>query len=121
VTQKDKTNNHTAAFAEAFFIGNLLFVGVFYLALWTLYLLRYKNASVITQNHLKQTLVASSISTTIFYLHHADQRLCIGDGIIFTGSVLYVATTAVPDSWNHRVYQSGKGDRFQLPLDWALS
>ena len=66
MTQKHKTNNHTAAFAEAFFIGNLLFVGVFYLALWTLYLLRYKNASVVTRNHLKQTLVASSISTTIF-------------------------------------------------------
>ena len=66
MTQKHKSNNHTAAFAEAFFIGNLLFVGVFYLALWTLYLLRYKNASVVTRNHLKQTLVASSISTTIF-------------------------------------------------------
>ena len=59
-------NDHTAAYAEAFFIGNLLFVGVFYLALWTLYLVRYENACTITQSHLKQTLIASSISTTIF-------------------------------------------------------
>ena len=59
-------NSHTAAFAEAFFIGNLLFVGVFYLALWVLFLLRYKAASTITRNHLKQTIVASSISTAIF-------------------------------------------------------
>lgn len=66
MTVKAKPNNHTAPFAEAFFIANLLFVGVFYLALWTLYLLRYKNASLITRNHLKQTLIASSISTAIF-------------------------------------------------------
>jgi hypothetical protein len=61
-----KKNDHTAAFAEAFFIGNLLFVGFFYLLLWVLYLLRYKDASAITRNHLKQTIVASSISTAIF-------------------------------------------------------
>jgi len=66
VTQNQIHKDHTAAFAEAFFIGNLLFVGIFYLALWVLYLLRYEHASVITRNHLKQTLVASSISTTIF-------------------------------------------------------
>ncbi len=61
-----KPGTHTAAFAEAFFIGNLLFVGFFYIALWILYLLRYKKESAITQNHLKQTLLASSISTAIF-------------------------------------------------------
>ena len=66
MTQQPTKNDHTAAFAEAFFIANLLFVGVFYLALWILYLLRYKQASVITRNHLRQALVASSISTTIF-------------------------------------------------------
>lgn len=66
INQETKKNSHTAAFAEAFFIGNLLFVGVFYLALWILYLMRYKNASTITRNHLKQTLIASSISTGIF-------------------------------------------------------
>ena len=61
-----QSHDHTAAYAEAFYIGNLLFVGVFYLALWMLYFMRYKNACVITQSHLKQTLIASSISTTIF-------------------------------------------------------
>ena len=66
--QKAPHNDHTAAFAEAFFIGNLLFVGVFYLALWLLYFLRYEKASSITRNHLKQALVASSISTTIFII-----------------------------------------------------
>lgn len=58
--------NHTAAFAEAFYIANLLFVGVFYLALWILYLRRYKQATTVTRNHLKQTLIASSISTALF-------------------------------------------------------
>lgn len=66
--QKHSHNDHTAAYAEAFFIGNLLFVGVFYLALWLLYFLRYKEASSITRNHLKQALVASSISTTLFII-----------------------------------------------------
>ena len=66
MTQKQTLNDHTAAYAEAFFIGNLLFVGVFYLALWVLYFLRYKKASAITRRHLKQTLIGSSISTTIF-------------------------------------------------------
>lgn len=68
MTIKHNTHDHTAAYAEAFFIGNLLFVGAFYLALWVLYLLRYKKSSAITQNHLKQTLIGSSISTTIFLI-----------------------------------------------------
>jgi len=59
-------HDHTAAYAQAFFIGNLLFVGAFYLALWTLYFLRYKKSSAITQRHIKQALIGSSISTTIF-------------------------------------------------------
>ena len=63
---KYKPNDHAAAFAEAFFIANLLFVGVFYLALWVLYFFRYKQASSITKNHIKQALVASSFSTFIF-------------------------------------------------------
>jgi uncharacterized Tic20 family protein len=61
-----KHKDHTAAFAEAFFIGNLLFVGVFYIALWLLYLFRYDKSSAITQHHLKQALIGSSISTAIF-------------------------------------------------------
>ena len=66
MTDKQTAHDHTAAYAEAFYIGNLLFVGAFYLALWVLYFLRYKKASAITQHHLKQTLLASSISTAIF-------------------------------------------------------
>ena len=66
MTTEEKTKGHTAAFAEAFFIGNLLFVGAFYLALWVLYFLRYKEASAITKRHLKQALIGSSISTSIF-------------------------------------------------------
>jgi uncharacterized Tic20 family protein len=73
-----KPSDHTAAYAEAFFIGNLLFVGVFYLALWTLYLLRYKKASLITRNHLQQTLVASSISTTVFIIINSYIMLTSG-------------------------------------------
>lgn len=63
---KYKPNDHTAAFAEAFFIANLLFVGVFYLALWVLFFLRYKKTTSMAQNHLKQALVASSFTTFIF-------------------------------------------------------
>ena len=63
---KYKPNDHTAAFAEAFFIANLLFVGVFYLALWLLFFLRYKKTTPIAQNHIKQALVASSFTTFIF-------------------------------------------------------
>lgn len=59
-------NDNTAAFAEAFFIANLLFVGVFYIALWSLYFLRYNTTSLLGKQHLKQTLLASSVSTIIF-------------------------------------------------------
>ncbi len=66
MNQTHQPHDHTAAYAEAFYIGNLLFVGAFYLALWVLYFRRYKQASVITRNHLKQALIGSSISTAIF-------------------------------------------------------
>lgn len=62
----DETNDHTAAFSEAFFIGNLLFVGIFYLALWVLYFMRYKKTTSIGKRHLFQCLVASSLTTLIF-------------------------------------------------------
>jgi uncharacterized Tic20 family protein len=73
-----KSIDHTAAYAEAFYIGNLLFVGVFYLALWTLYSMHYKTASPVTRNHLKQTLVASSISTTLFIIINSFIMLTSG-------------------------------------------
>ncbi len=63
--------DHTAVYAVVFFMANVLFVvfgGVFYLALWVLYLRHYKNASPVTRNHLKQALIAASLSTTIFVI-----------------------------------------------------
>jgi len=63
---KQSQDDNTAAFAEAFFIGNLLFVGVFYIALWILYFLRYQHTSLVAKKHLSQTLIASSLSTIIF-------------------------------------------------------
>jgi hypothetical protein len=66
-TQAPQQDN-TAAFAQAFFIANLLFVGVFYVALWGLYFLRRTHASTIAKSHLKQAMIASSISTSVFVL-----------------------------------------------------
>ena len=59
------THDYKGAFAEAFFIANLLFVGIFYIVLWGFYLLAYKNASQVSKNHIKQALWASTITTTI--------------------------------------------------------
>ncbi len=67
-TEKQQKNDHTAAWAEAFYIGNLLFVGIFYLALWVLYFLHYKKTSATDQYHLKQALLASSITTIVFII-----------------------------------------------------
>ena len=67
-TDKQQIDDHTGTVAEAFFIANLLFVGIFYVFLWGLYFLAYKNASPVSKHHLKQTLVASSISTFIVIL-----------------------------------------------------
>ena len=63
--------DYTAVYAVAFFMANVLFVvfgGVFYLALWVLYLRHYKNAPPVTRSHLKQALIAASLSTTIFVI-----------------------------------------------------
>ncbi len=75
---KLKTNDHTAAYAEAFYIANLLFVGIFYLALWALYFLRNKNTSPVAQHHLKQTLLASSITTLLFIAINIFIMLTVG-------------------------------------------
>ncbi len=63
---ESSSNDNTAAFSEAFLIGNLLFVGIFYIALWALYFLRYKSTSSVGKKHLGQALIASSLSTIIF-------------------------------------------------------
>jgi len=59
------THDYTGAVAMAFFIANLLFIGVFYLFLWILYFLAYKNASQVSKNFIKQALLASTITTII--------------------------------------------------------
>ena len=64
-TAKLQIDDHTGTVAEAFFIANLLFVGIFYVFLWGLYFLAYKNATPISKHHLKQTLVAGGITTLI--------------------------------------------------------
>jgi len=49
----------------AFFMANLLFIGIFYLILWSLYFLAYKNASQVSKNHIKQALLGSTVTTSI--------------------------------------------------------
>lgn len=65
LSQDHPVQDHIGAYAEAFFLANLLFVGVFYLLLWGLYFVFYKRASRVSKNHIKQTLVASTLSTLI--------------------------------------------------------
>jgi Mn2+/Fe2+ NRAMP family transporter len=59
------THDYTGAVAMAFFMANLLFIGIFYLILWALYFSAYKNASQTSKNHIKQALWGSSITTLI--------------------------------------------------------
>ena len=59
------SHDYTGAVAEAFFMANLLFIGVFYLILWAFYFLSYNNASQISKDHIKQALWASTITTSI--------------------------------------------------------
>lgn len=80
-------NTHTAAIAESFFIANMLFVGLFYIAIWVLFILRYNTSSSVTKNHLKQTLIASSLSTALFIAINAFILLTIGYG---TASALLI-------------------------------
>ena len=65
----DTKIDHTATLAVVLYMANVLFVvfgGVFYLALWLLYLRRYKTSSPLAQSYLKQALIAASLSTAIF-------------------------------------------------------
>jgi len=63
--QQKHVADYTGAFAEAFYLANLLFIGFFYIILWGLYFIAYKHASPVSRNHIKQTLVASTVSTLI--------------------------------------------------------
>ncbi|MCF6190983.1 MAG: hypothetical protein L3J51_10925 [Cocleimonas sp.] len=59
------THDYTGAVAMAFFMANLLFIGIFYLILWAFYFFAYKNASQVSKNHIQQALWASTLTTTI--------------------------------------------------------
>jgi len=59
------SQDNIGAIAEALFMLGLLFVGFGFLALLGLYLLKYKDASSVSKNHLKQTLIAGAISLLI--------------------------------------------------------
>jgi len=66
---ENTTIDNTAVLAVVLYMANVLFVvfgGVFYLALWVLYIRRYKTSPPMTQNYLKQALIAASLSTAIF-------------------------------------------------------
>lgn len=87
---ENTASNNTAALGVVFFMANVLFVifgGIFYLALWVLYFRRYKTSSPVTQNHLKQALIAASISTVIF--------VAINIFIMFTGGYVPLSRSAI--------------------------
>jgi len=58
--------DNIGAIAVALFMINLLLAGLFYIALWILYFLKYKSASQVSKNYLKQSLIAATISIIIF-------------------------------------------------------
>lgn len=59
-------NDNIGSIAIALFMINLLLAGLFYIVLWILYFLKYKDASQVSKNYLKQSLIAASISIVIF-------------------------------------------------------
>ncbi len=59
------SHDYTGAVAMAFFMANLLFIGIGYLILWGLYFLAYQNASQVSKNHIKQALWGSTITTSL--------------------------------------------------------
>ncbi len=82
--------DHSAVLAVAFFMANILFIifgGIFYLALWILVIRRYKMSSTITQNHLKQALIAASLTTVIF--------IVINIFILYTGGYVPLSRSAI--------------------------
>lgn len=88
--KKETQDDNTAVLAVVFFMANLLFIifgGIFYLALWVLYLRRYKKSSVVIQNHLKQALIAATLSTAIF--------IAINIFILYTGGYVPLSSSAI--------------------------
>lgn len=60
--------DYRGAVAEALFIANLLFIGIFYIILWGLYFIAYKKSSQVSKNHIKQALAGATLSTLIVLL-----------------------------------------------------
>ena len=82
--------DHTAVIAVALFMANILFIifgGIFYLALWVLVIRRYNTSSTIVQNHLKQALIAASITSMIF--------IAINIFILYTGGYVPLSRSAI--------------------------
>lgn len=91
-------HDNTAAIAEAFVIANLLFVGVFYLALWVLYLHRSNRCSDVGKNHLNQSLLVSSLTTFIFIVINVYIVLTTGYAslnALFTLEVYYMLVVPI--------------------------
>lgn len=63
---QNQQQDSIGAIADALFMINLLLAGLFYIALWILYFLKYKDASQVSKNHLKQALIGASLSIVIF-------------------------------------------------------
>ena len=64
MSENPKTD-YMGAVAAALFMANLLFIGIFYLILWGFYFIAYKDSSQASKNHIKQALVAATISTLV--------------------------------------------------------
>lgn len=65
MSARKESADYLGAVAEALFMANLLFIGVFYIILWGFYFIAYKNASQVSKNHIKQALAGASLSTLI--------------------------------------------------------
>ena len=63
--ENEDNGDNIGAIAQAFFMLGLLFIGFGFAALLGLYFLKYKGASMVSQNHLKQALIAGAISLFI--------------------------------------------------------
>ncbi len=62
---RKESADYLGAVAEALFMANLLFIGIFYMILWGFYFIAYKNASQVSKNHIKQALAGATLSTLI--------------------------------------------------------
>ena len=121
----DTKIDHTATLAVVLYMANVLFVvfgGVFYLALWLLYLRRYKTSSPLAQSYLKQALIAASLSTAIFVVINI-YIFANGGYIPLSRSAIVAIELCRPFSlwlWPapgvFALFKSIKNERFNFPL-----